>query len=283
MSKNFNEIKVLDNFYQTSSFYPMPVVMVTTVSENGLTNVGSYSLCFPFGIADEHYMMLISRGDSNTSLNLMNNNKHCALNFIPYNKKFLKNAVCLGYPGETTEQKQKDCRLKIVKTFRTDIGSGEVYPDVIEDAVQIFECTWIDDKEKFHYGNDGGERHFLLKIDHIFMQEKWAESLSKGSGFPNLPIDYGYRDGKHFWFARHKSPYAEPIPKNKGIDVNSIKYEVQRLPYDLEWKDEAYMKLVKVPRVFLKRVLVSISERAVSEEVRIITPELLDKYNEKKR
>lgn len=282
MAKDFKEIKVLDNFYQTSSFYPMPVVMVSTVSKSGITNIGSYSLCFPFGIAEEHYMMLISRGDSNTSLNLLNNNKHCALNFIPYEKKFLKNAVCLGYPGETTEQKQKDCIFDTIPTMRDDSEKG-VYPDVIADAVQIFECTWINDKEKFHYGGDNGEKHFLLKIDHIFMQEKWADSLRKGSGFPNMPIDYGYRDGKHFWFARHNRPYAEPIPKSKGIDVNSIIYEVQRMPYDLKWQDEAYAKLVKVPRVFLKRVLTSVSERAISEGVKEITPELLDSYNKKSR
>ena len=279
----FSEVAVLDNFYQTSSFYPMPVVLVSTVSENGLTNIGSYSLCFPFGIAGEHYMMLISRGDSNTSLNLLNINKHCALNFIPYNKKFLKNAVCLGYPGESTEQKLKDCLFTLVSSMRKDKVENEIYPEVISESIQIFECTYIDDPELFHYGNDGGERHFLLKINHIFMQEKWHKALKKGGRFPGLPIDYGYRDSKHFWFAPHSRPYAEPIPRNKGIDTNTIKYEVQRLPFDLEWEDAAYERLVKVPRVFLKRVLTAISERAVKEGVKNITPELLDAYNKKER
>jgi flavin reductase (DIM6/NTAB) family NADH-FMN oxidoreductase RutF len=280
---DFEQIKILDNFYQTSSFYPMPVVLVSTVSENGLTNVGSYSLCFPFGIAEQHYMMLISRGDSNTSLNLLNSNKHCALNFIPYKRKYLKNAVCLGYPGETTEQKLKDCSFSLVPSMRKSKEEGEVYPDVIEESVQIFECTYIDDTDLFHYGNDGGERHFLLKIDNIFMKEKWHKALVKGGRFPELPIDYGYRDSRHFWFAPHKRPYAEPIPKNKGIDINTVMYEAQRLPFDIEWEDEAYARLVKVPRVFLKRVLTSISERAQKEGVKVITPELLDEYNKKRR
>lgn len=283
MKTGFSEVAILDNFYQTSSFYPMPVVMVTTVSGNGMTNVGSYSLCFPFGIADEHYMMLISRGDSNTSLNLMNNNPHCSLNFIPYKKKFLKNAVCLGYPGEDTEQKQKDCIFSLVPSMRSKKPADEQFPDVIEESIQIFECTWINDKEIFHYGNDGGERHYLLRIDHIYMKERWALSLRKGGKFPSMPVDYGYRDSKNFWFARHGSPYSEPIPRNKGIDVNTIIYEVQRLPYNVEWEPEAYEKLVRVPRIFLKRILISISERAVSEGVKKITPELLDSYNQKKR
>lgn len=282
MKKEFQEVKVLDNFYQTSSFYPMPTVMVTTVSDSGLTNVGAYSLCFPFGIADEHYMMLISRADSNTSFNLQKN-KYCALNFIPYNRKFLKNTVYLGYPGETTEAKLKECKYTLKKSLRTVQDKNTEYPEVIEESVQIFECTWIDDSSKFHYGNDGAEKHFLLRIDNIFMQDKWAKALRKGKGFPSLPVDYGYRDGKHFWFAKHSSPYAEPIPKNKGIDANTIKYEVQRMPYDLEWEEEAYAKLVKIPRIFLKRVLISISDRAVSEGVTKITPEILDKYNQKRR
>jgi flavin reductase (DIM6/NTAB) family NADH-FMN oxidoreductase RutF len=283
MANGFSEILVLDNFYQTSSFYPMPVVMVTTVSKSGLTNIGSYSLCFPFGIAEKHYMMLISRGDSNTSLNLLENNPHCSLNFIPYKRKYLKNAVCLGYPGEETEQKLRDCEFTMISSMRMKKEEDDKYPDVIEEAVQVFECTWEKDPAVFNYGYDGGERHFLLKIDHIYMKEKWAKALRKGGKFPILPIDYGYRDSKNFWFSRHFRPYAEPIPKNKGIDINTIMYEVQRMPYKLEWKEEAYAKLAKVPRIFLKRILVSISERAVKEGIEVITPELLDAYNRKRR
>ena len=33
------ELRIVDNFYQTSAFYPMPTVMVATVSENGKTNL----------------------------------------------------------------------------------------------------------------------------------------------------------------------------------------------------------------------------------------------------
>ena len=41
-------IDPVDNFYQTSSFFPMPVVAVATLNEEGETNIGPYSLCFPY-------------------------------------------------------------------------------------------------------------------------------------------------------------------------------------------------------------------------------------------
>jgi hypothetical protein len=283
MADKFQKVSVLDNFYQTSLFYPMPVVLVTTVSQTGITNIGSYSLCFPFGIASRHAMMLISRCDSNTAINIQRSG-FAALNFIPFKKDHLKNAVLLGYPGETAEAKQKDSIFTLMPSMRENKQEGILYPEVIKEAFEIIECARIDDPEIFKYKGNEGESHFLLNIENISMETKWLTALNSGNGrFPSMPIDYGYRDSKYFWFAKHGKPHKEPIPANKGIDVNSIIYQVQRLPYSLEWEPEAYAKLVKVPRVFLKRVLESISQRAISEGVKKITPELLDKYNKKKR
>jgi flavin reductase (DIM6/NTAB) family NADH-FMN oxidoreductase RutF len=283
MKDDFISVSVLDNFYQTSFYYPMPVVMVTTVSEEGDTNIGSYSLCFPFGIAGKHSMMLISRFDSNTAANIRRSGL-AALNFIPYRKDQLANAVRLGYPGQTTEEKLKESRFTLIPSRREEKENGLKYPDIIKEAVQIMECTWQDDPKIFNYNGSSEESHFLLIIDSILMKNKWHNALIKGNGrFPSLPIDYGYRDSKYFWFAGHSRPYREPIPSDKGIDVNSIIYQVQRLPYDLEWEDAAYAKLIKVPRIFLKRVLETISKRAVEEGIKKITPELLDEYNKKRR
>ncbi len=283
MADSFQKVSVLDNFYQTSFYYPMPTVMVTTVSENGMTNIGSYSLCFPFGIAGRHSMMLISRGDSNTAVNIRRAGL-AALNFIPNNKKYLKNAVRLGYLGETTEEKQKESIFTLIPSMRDEKKNNIKYPEIIDEAVEVIECTWEDDPDIFTYKGSKGESHFLLIIDNIFMKKRWYEALERGSGrFPSLPIDYGYRDSKYFWFTGHGRPYKEPIPSDKGIDVSSIIYQVQRLPYELEWEDEAYEKLVKVPRIFLKRVLESISKRAVEEGVEKITPDILDEYSKKKR
>ena len=72
MVADFESIRILDNYYQTSSFFPMPVVLLSTVSEAGQTNLGPYSLCFPFVIADQgkFSMMLASQSDSNTAMNI---------------------------------------------------------------------------------------------------------------------------------------------------------------------------------------------------------------------
>ena len=283
MTDDFQKVSVLDNFYQTSFYYPMPVIMITTLAESGNTNIGSYSLCFPFGIAGRHSMMLISRGDSNTAINIRRTGL-AALNFIPYDKKYMKNAVRLGYPGQTTEEKQKESIFTLLPSMRERKIKDTKYPEIIEEATEIMECTWEDDTDIFNYVGTKEEGHFLLIIDNIFMKKRWYEALEKGNGrFPSLPIDYGYRDSKYFWFTGHGRPYKEPIPSDKGIDVNSIIYQVQRLPYSLEWEDEAYRKLIKVPRIFLKRVLESISKRAIEEGIKKITPELLDKYSKKNR
>ncbi|MBN2853152.1 MAG: hypothetical protein JXQ23_10500 [Clostridia bacterium] len=282
MKNDFRKVNVFNNFYQTSSFYPMPVVMVTTLNEEGLTNIGSYSLCFPFGIADEHYMMLISRGDSNTSVNIRER-KYCALNFIPYRRKLLKNAVRLGYPGEPTRQKLEDSIFTLIPSMREEKEAGVNYPEVISDAIEIFECTWEDDYNKFHFEGSPGESHYLLRINNIFMKSKWYTCLSEGKGFPSMPVDFGYRDSKNFWFAKHSRPFPEPIPSDKGVNIDTIKYAVERLGYDLVWEEAACEKLVKVPRVFLQRVLTGISERAVEKGYKVITPEVMDEFNQKKR
>ena len=108
MAKEFTEVRIVDNFYQTSGFFPMPVVLVSTQSESGKTNLGPYSLCFPYIITGGHghAMMLISRSSSNTAQNIIRT-KVCALNFIPDKKRYMKNCVMLGFPGETTEEKMK--------------------------------------------------------------------------------------------------------------------------------------------------------------------------------
>ena len=109
----FKDLRIVDNFYQTSSFFPMPTIVVSTVSENGMTNFGSYSLCFPYYIAGKEYyaMLLECRNSSNTAQNILRTGK-ATLNFIPDDRKLFREAVRLGFPGETTEQKMKDCLYK---------------------------------------------------------------------------------------------------------------------------------------------------------------------------
>ena len=84
-TSEFEEVRPLNNFYQTSSFYPMPVVLIITISESGQVNIGPYSLCFPFFIAERYSMVLIARGSSNTAQNIKRTGL-CAINFIEFNK-----------------------------------------------------------------------------------------------------------------------------------------------------------------------------------------------------
>ena len=51
---SFKDMRIVDNFYQTSSFFPMPTVLISTLAEDGSTSIGSYSLCFPYYIAGRH-------------------------------------------------------------------------------------------------------------------------------------------------------------------------------------------------------------------------------------
>ena len=279
----FVNVSVLDNFYQTSSFYPMPVVLCTTVSENGMTNIGSYSLCFPFGISKDHYMMLISRSTSNTAENLRKR-KTIALNFIPYDKAYLKNAVVLGYPGDTTEEKMEESIFTLIPSSRErhEKEVGYCYPDIVKESVQVFECT-LDESDIFHYDGPEIEAHFLLRIDKIIMQERYAEYLKEGEGFPTLPVDFGFRDSKHFWFSKHSHPYAEPIPASKGVNTDAVRYQVERMEGEVKWHPDSYKKLVKVPRIFLKMIIGKINEEAEKEGVAEVTPDFLDKVNAKRK
>lgn len=282
MSSSFEKVAILDNYYQTSSFYPMPVVMVSTLSENGTTNLGSYSLCFPYLIAGRHAMMLVSRDGSNTSVNLRRE-KVCALNFIPFDKKLLANSVMLGYPGETTDEKMKNSRFTLVPSERADgeRETGRRYPDIVRESVQVFECTWDESfPEKFR--PEDAECHFVLRIDRIAMKAKWKKALFSGQGFPSLPVDYGYRNNRGFWFARHARPHEVRIPASKGQSVDSIVYATQRFDPDVAWERDACAKIVKVPRVFLNTVIKSCVEAAKKEGVTTITPEFMDRIRNKR-
>ena len=45
MDKEFKDIRVMDNFYQSSLFFPMPLTLIGTLAEDGkTTSYGAYSL-----------------------------------------------------------------------------------------------------------------------------------------------------------------------------------------------------------------------------------------------
>ena len=159
----------------------MPTILVSTVSPNGMTNLGSYSLCFPYYIAGKDYyaMVLECRNSSNTCQNILRTKK-CSLNFIPDDKRYFREAVRLGFPGDTTEEKMKGCLFTLSES---DLGADR--PKVVDCSFQVFECTWDDSLENAFedkpgildgypapYRNFNGitspfGAHFILKIDRI--------------------------------------------------------------------------------------------------------------------
>lgn len=282
MKEEFVDVRIVDNFYQTSSFFPMPVVLVSTVAETGQTNLGPYSLCFPYIVAGEHSMILGTREDSNTSLNIQRTGV-CAINFIPDDRKYTRNCVMLGYPGETTEEKMNNSIFTLLPSTRTDgeRQPGVRYPEIVQEAVQVFECTW-DQRYPLKYAPESPECHFVLRIEKIVMQKKWRDRLFEGKGCPRLPIDYGYRNNTHFWFTRGARPYKVPIPKEKGVTVNAVQFAADRFDPDVKWQEEACAKLVKVPRVFLTRAIAACVEEAKEEGITEITPEFVDRVRDKR-
>jgi len=97
MMSSFENLRNVDNFHQTSLFFPMPTVIISTLCEDGSTNLGSYSLVQPYYIAGKDYyaMLLSCRNSSNTAQDILRNGK-CTLNFIDDNPKSFKEAVKLS-------------------------------------------------------------------------------------------------------------------------------------------------------------------------------------------
>lgn len=284
MDKIFDEVRMLENFYQTSSYFPMPVLLICTINENGSTNVGPYSLCFPYVVTGQkdYSMLLISRADSNTSRNIMRN-KVCSLNFIPDKKKYMKNCVQLGFPGETSEEKMKNNKFTLLASTRDSKPPDGLskFPDIIEEAVQVFECTW-DHRHPIKPVPTSPASHFVLIIEKIIMKKKWKKSLHKGKGFPRLPVDYGFRDNVRFWFSRHSRPYSLPIPASKEAPVEAVQYACTRFDPDINWEKEACAKIVKVPSIFLNKVISGCVAEAKKEGITVITPEFMDKIRNKR-
>ena len=296
---NFKDLRIVDNFYQTSAFFPMPTILASTVSESGQTNLGAYSLCFPYYIAGKDYyaMILECRNSSNTAQNILRTKK-VALNFITDERKYFKEAVRLGFPGDTTEEKMKDCIFNLEKSTL-----GEDRPDLVSEAFQVFECTWDDSLEnafedkpgnlegyKGPYRNFNGitsefGAHFILKIDKIWMKEKYYNTIINGvkaNGYPRVPVDYGYRDSTNFWYTKFKKPISERIQAKEG-DVNSVIYAAKRIDPDITFTDEACAKLTKIPRIFLKAALTQMVDIAKKEGIKVIGVDEIAFINDKRK
>ena len=303
---SFKDLRIVDNFYQTSSFFPMPTVCVSSVNPDGSLNIGSYSLCFPYYIAGKgrYAMILECRNTSNTCQNLMRTHK-CAINFITDDRASFREAVRLGFPGPSAE-KMKDLAFEMEDGI-TD-PSDKNRPQVIKSAYQVFECTWaadLEDARKFKVEDiDDGHpgpyndfngitskygAHFILYIDKILMKEQYYNAIVNGvskNDFPPVPVDYGYRDSTNFWYTKFPKltkPIAEPIPAPKEVDMESIRYAANRCDPDVKFTEDALKNFVKIPRPFLKTALNGCVAWAKENGVTLITDEHVKIINDKRK
>ena len=193
---SFENLRVVDNFYQTSLYFPMPTVIISTLCEDGTTNLGPYSLVQPYYVAGKDYyaMLLCCRNSSNTAQNILRNGK-CTLNFIDDKPATFKEAVKLSWPGDKPEEKMPKCKFKLEKSLLEE-QTGEVRPMVLTDAIQAIECTWVrelEGAEKFLPGELNGYEgpyndfngitskfgaHFILRVDKILMKKSMPMPLS---------------------------------------------------------------------------------------------------------
>lgn len=299
---DFKDLRIVDNFYQTSAFFPMPLTLIGTLDEKGeITSFGAYSLVFPYYIAGKGYyaMVLECRNSSNTAKGLLRHGK-CTINFIPFSKKNFSSCVDLGFPGDTPEEKMKDFKFHLEEGLSKKDHPEEIYPKIISEAIQVFECTWV--KELDGAENDKVEEeypgpyhdfngitskygaHFILKIDHILMKEKYYDSIINGvtgRNFAPIPTNWGYRDSKNFWCSDYKKPIAVGIP-DREVDLSSLRYAADRADDKVKFTDNALKMLVKVPRPFLKLVLKGCVDWAKENNVTLIDEKEMKEINDKR-
>ena len=299
---SFENLRVVDNFYQTSLFFPMPTVVISTLCEDGSTTLGPYSLVQPYYVAgkDFYAMLLSCRNSSNTAQNILRTGK-CAINFVDDKPKTFKECVKLSWPGDKPEDKMPKCQFKLEPGLIQE-ETGEKRPLVLTDAIEVIECTWVrelDNAQNDQPGELNGYEgpyhdfngitskfgaHFILKIDRILMKKKYHDAIINGvtaKDFPPLPVDYGYRDSKNFWFHRKTRLRAELLPMRKQ-SLESVRYAADRADDKIKFADEALETILNVPRVFLSVVLKGCVDWARENNVDLITAEHMKLINDKR-
>ena len=295
---SFENLRIVDNFYQTSLFFPMPTVVISTLCEDGTTTLGPYSLVQPYYVAGKDYyaMLLCCRNSSNTAQNILRNGK-CALNFVDDKPKTFAECVKLSWPGDKPEDKMPRCN------FRLEKGQAEGdRPQVLADAIQVIECTWVRELDNaqndlpgcltgyeppYHDFNGITSQfgaHFILKVDKILMKKKYHDAIINGvkaSDFPHLPVDYGYRDSKNFWFHRSRRMLAELLPMRKQ-SLESVRYAADRADDKVRFTDDALETILNVPRVFLPLVLKGCVDWAKENNVDLIDASHMKIINDKR-
>ncbi|KAG4102139.1 hypothetical protein H8356DRAFT_1651913 [Neocallimastix lanati (nom. inval.)] len=300
--EGFKDTRIVDNFYQTSSFIPMPTTLIGTLDDNFQTSFGAYSLVFPYYVGSRgyHAMLLECRNTSNTCKHILRRGK-CTINFMPDDKKYFKNIVALGFPGDTPEEKRKLNKFTPVDGLLQSEDPEGKYPKILKEAFQVFECTWMRELDNaqddvyreeypgpYHSFNGITSKHgahFILKIEKILLKEKYHNAIINGVNrynFPPLPTNYGYRDSLHFFESQFSKPLCEDVPK-KEVNLDSVKYAAHRADPDIQFTDDALMEIVGVPRIFLGLVLKGCVKWAKENNVNVITSKEMKIISEQRK
>jgi hypothetical protein len=217
---------------------------------------------------------------------------------MPDNKKYFKDIVALGFPGDTPEEKRKLNKFTPIDGLLQEENPNEKYPKVIKEAFQVFECTWdrvLDNAQNdvfmeeypgpYHNFNGITSKHgahFILKVERILMKEKYHDSIMNGVtryNFPPVPTNFGFRDSMHFFESQFSRPLCEDVPK-KEVDISSVRYAAERADDVVKFTDDALKPLVAVPRVFLPLVLKGCVKWAKENNVTLITEKEMNIINE---
>lgn len=300
---SFEDLRIVDNFYQTSLFFPMPTVVISTLCEDKSTTLGPYSLVQPYYIAGREYyaMLLECRNSSNTAQNLLRNGK-CALNFVTDSRKTFKECVKLSWPGDKPEDKMPKCNFKLEKGLCAEKDPQDERPLVLSEAFQVIECTWMRDLDHaqsdrpselngyeppYHDFNGITSKfgaHFILRVDKILMKKKYSNAIIngvRGRDFPPVPVDFGYRDSKNFWYCKRARMISELLAVRPQT-LDSVRYAADRADDTVKFTDDALKTILNVPRVFLPVVLKGCVDWAKENNVTLVTEKEMAIINDKR-
>ena len=116
------------------------------------------------------------------------------------------------------------------------------------------------------------------------MKEKYYDAIVNGvraGDFPRVPVDYGYRDSKNFWYTKFRRPIPELLPIRE-TSLESVRYAANRADDVVKFTDAACMKLIKVPRIFLPAALKGCVQWAKENGVTLIDEKEMNIINDKR-
>lgn len=247
------QVGLRDNFYQTAGFIPMSFALVTSMNENGETGIGPHALCFPFSVTAPFSMLLISRGNSGTAINLRRTGR-CALNYIEFDRDQLDAIAALGYPGQDAAAKRRANPFTLVPAPTGHHGRDPRAPQIVDEAFQVLECSWDRTAgigEPRTPGVESQASRFVLNVDNLLLRERYLRGAQDGSRFPRMPIFFGFRANGAFWFAEHAEPFPVMPPVMPNTELQAVHYLATRLDETVRFTDDACAELARIPRPFL--------------------------------